>query len=284
MDQRRFQGEVPGGEVGAQRRGVDTGETGHLAVLVGRLKPPRQHRLEQRGALDHVAFGHRAADLQVAERPQRVEFGQAQAGLFPGLPLQRLRHRLVGRHQAADQGVPQARVGGLVEGALLHPEASVGMAADQVHRVRRDAQRAHGGPLDGAERPALGVDHRQQFVAPAARQALVAQPIGQFGERRVVVRADLPGVRRRLQRQPGLDHAPADRRLDRADLGAAQPQRFTRRPRRLRGAPAQVGQPVRIVHSPPPASSARRPPSSSTATPSSRALSSLLPASSPAIT
>ena len=39
-------------------------------------------------------------------------------------------------------------VGGLVERALLDPDATVAREADEVHRARRDAERSHRGALD----------------------------------------------------------------------------------------------------------------------------------------
>ena len=105
--------------------------------------------------------------------------------------------------------------------------------------------------------PALGVGDRQQFVAPAARQALLVQPLRQLGERVVVARRRAASRRRAgAQRQAGRRPcaAPARARSSRSPPCPASSSGSRGAQRRLRGALRAVRrQPMRC------ASIARRP-------------------------
>ncbi len=267
-------------------------ELRHLAVLVDGHGARLQGGLEDVDVFDHVALAQRPPNGHAAVGTQRVELRQAQPGLLPGFALQGLFDVFVGRHQAAHQRVPQPGVGGLVEGSLLHPVTAFGIAADEVHCMRGDAQRPHRRALDARHRRALRVVHRaaarcasgsrdlaRAATAPSAASAASASP--SICQPASAARSGKPASRRRS----------ASAGFDRADLGAARAQRPARADRaaarraamsaRSRSRCSQCRGFGGQTHG---LSRACRPASSITVTPSSRALSSLLPASSPATT
>ncbi len=247
MDQGCFQRELAGLQTINQHRNSEAIESFDFPVLVHRHHPVRHTRFEHVDVLDHIAVFHRPPHGQAADRGQRFELVDAQPRLLPGLALQCLLHRFACAHQATHQRVPQPRVDRLVESALLDPHRTCRRAAHQVRRPGRDAEHAHRGALDQAVTGAGRIDHRHQLVAPAVPESLRMQPCGERGESGVATFHGPPaGVT--PQRQARRLHPRAQRRLDRAALGAREPQRLTLRRRfALRGA-FELRQPIGLVH------------------------------------
>ncbi len=178
-----------------------------------------------------------------------------QAGLLFGLADQRRRDRFAGRHEAAHRRVPAPRVGRLVVRALLDPDRAVGRPADQVDRMRRDAERPHRGALDRAEPVAAQVGDREQLVAPAAAELLCVEPQRDLRERLIGRFGDAPAGAERMHRQAGGRHRAGELRFDRADQRDAARDRS----RAARAAAAAAGSRARAEHgSNPPAPGLRR--------------------------
>ena len=213
--------------------------------------------------------------------------------------------RLVDPDEAADEGVPRAGVGGLVEGPLLQPDLAGGARcprggprrsgcrarARRCARPRRSAGRPRRAPAaarraSGCRRPA---SCSQRAIAASATCAGAATT--QAAARRAIGR---PRRRRAAPRTAARRCRSARRVRSAATARAARPARHkppvapgpaSREPMhsRPRPCPAHTFCAARdCTHAD--SSKDLRPASSSTAMPSSSALSSLLPASSPATT
>ena len=129
---------------------------------------------------------------------------------------------------------------------LLDPEATVGAAAGEMDGEGPEAEDANHAALDSGEGAPVGVDHRQQLVAPAQAERLGQQPARDRRQGRLRGPVDHPAGAGAAERQAGGGDPLGQRGLDAADPRPVAPELQHRpcRGRRLSGGNAGTRQPA----------------------------------------